>query len=413
MPKPILSDKYKDKSFGEISNEIQEKYKDRFDPISQRGLQAEMGVLREEQEYRREKEAIKQELEMLLEQQKQQQAQQMVPEQQVDPTGFGMQNQGVVPEMSMEDPSGQFAHNASQSYNQQFAYGGKMDYALAGQFDDPDYLTQLVNQGRPGIDTSLNFSKPQLRMNREFNKNIYSPQTPTGGQGEGFTGLNPMRYAPILGNIANLAMARKAQPIGQRMQDAGYRTQIDENLATRTAPRQAQFSNVDMGQIERGIHQQGRGFTAANRGASGGNAGAFMANELGNQSNIMNAIGQARMQGQLQDRQTQGMNAQEQARIDAIKQGQAQMQAGIQGQNINTGMNILNIDDANQGAFKANQMANIAGIFENIGTAGRDSDIMKTVMAGTNYGMFGDYSESGNRISFLEQMLKQFSNKKR
>ena len=413
MPNGLLTDKYKGKAFGEIAKDIQAKYKDRFDPISKKGLMSEMSALKEQQEYQKAKMEAKEMLNQVLQQQKMAQQQAMMGQ---DPMqqDMGMQqdasmqpqmgmeqpqqmgqppvsNMGISPEMPQQD-MGNFQRAASQSYNEQFAYGGTMDY-YGGGFMGQNNNT---NFGRPS---------PEINLANYGNARFAAPsfsQTPTkfsfAPQAQSFQqqssqnqGVNLLRYAPLASNLYNIISARKAKPIEDDLRRMGYDTSIDDTLATRVNPRQTQFSNVDMSQIERGITDQARGFTGANLNASGGNSGQFMANELANQGNVMNAIANARMQAQMQNQQVKAMNAQEQARIDQFRQGQYGQLAGIQGQNINIGTQLADLNARNLGAFNTNRSAQIAGLASNIGNIGKEEDQMDMIANTLGYNSFGEY----------------------
>lgn len=337
---PKLPDKYKGQSFADISEDIQDKYKDRFDPISQRGLMSEMNMVREEQEYQKAKLQIKEDLNQIMQAPPQEQ-------QEFPPVAFGG-NQGVNPQLPQGQDTGNFQHSASQSYNQQFADGGELD----------------------------------LERN------------------------NPLRYAPLAGNVFNLLSARKAPPVQLGMN----RTSVDEGLATGVAPRQTQFSNIDFSPIERGINQQARGFTGQNLNVSGGNAGAFMANELGNQGNVMNAISQARIQQQQGDQRTQALNAQEQARIDQFKQGQNQTRAGIQAQNIGLDLQMGDINARNLGAFNTAKSANINALFSGLGDIGKEADMAKMIGSAMGYNQFGQYLDNIKDPEKKKGLIEAFKN---
>ena len=167
-----------------------------------------------------------------------------------------------------------------------------------------------------------------------------------------------------------------------------------------------------MSQLERGITNQARGFTGANLNASGGSGGQFIANELGNQSNVMNAIANARMQAQGQDRQTQAMNAQEQARIDQFMQGQAGQRQQAQAQNIGIGMQMADLDARNLGAFNSNRGAQIAGLATNLGNIGKEEDQMKMIANALGYTSFGNFFEGlseEDKAKFLPSLLQMFN----
>lgn len=360
MPNPLISDKNKGKSFAAISEDIQKKYQDRYDPISQRGLMAEMNTLKEEQEYQKAKKLIQEQLQQQLTQPQQQ----VDPMQQV-PIQMGPNNQGAVPDMPIQESQG---HKASQSYNENFAYGGKMK--------------KYANGGWDGLNESLDMNL----INQQVDAAINPKNT---GQAE--QGVNPMRYAPLAGNLYNILSSRRPQSNKAQMEAMGYETSVDPALATRTNPRQTQFNRVDLSGVERAIQNQARGFTGQNINTSNGNAGAFMANELANQGNVMNSIAQARMQQQQSNQQTTAMNAQEQARIDQFKQAQAGMEAGIRGQNLQTGMQLADLDARDRGAYSSNMSANVNALAQNFGNIGREQDTMDMIANSLGYNSFGQY----------------------
>jgi hypothetical protein len=558
MPNGKLSDKYKGKPFGQIAKEIQSKYQDRFDPISKRGLMSEMSALKDQQEFQKAKMEAQQMLQQAMSAPQQMQGQMQQPQGQMQAPMMAS-NQGVAPQMPVEQPMG---HSASQSYNEQFGYGGTMDYSDGG-FTDPtnpfkqtnffdrvgnitDPIKKNIERGmfrgmypeisymamgeklpinfednitqrddfKNAFDRSLETSRFNQMVDNKWNldgalkglprqttiqdslanaiinsrnKNTSnSPQVnktenitdskkwdgfnliatdsnpgevsrinpdvvniPERGnpfqattdaainklkdradsrlnymfnqrnRPEGFTPevSNPLRYAPLAANLFGILSARKAPSTQSEMARMGYRTSVDENLGSQVSPRQTLFSNVDVSQLERGITNQARGFTSSNLNVSGGNAGMFLANELGNQGNIMNAIGNARMQAQQQDRQTQAMNAQEQARIDQFLQGQAGMRQQAQAQNIGIGMQMTDLDARNLGAFNTNRAAQIAGLATNLGNIGKESDQMKMVANALGYNSFGEYVQSlppdqrGNAMQGFMQMIGNMFNR--
>jgi len=377
-----LPNKYKGKTFADISKNIQKNYADRYDAISQRGLMSEMEALRQEQEYQRAKQQIKESLNNILNNPnpQAQPQQQTVP--QVNPN-----NQGVQVQPNTQQPDTSFNHAASQSYNQQFRNGGwiEADEYRPEPLDMSGFDQQFLNN-QTLIDASrLN------NLNNNQNVGIGGlPQTQISSRGIAPQGNNILRYAPIAGNLFNILTARRPDPIQNNLS----KTSVDQGLATRVQPRQTQFSNIDFSPIERGINQQARSFTGNNLNVSGGNAGAFIANELGNQTNVMNAIAQARMQQQQSDQQTQAMNAQEQARIDQFKQAQNSQAANIQAQNIGLEMQMEDLNARDLGAYNTNRSANIGAIFNSLGNIGREQDQMDMIANSLGYNSFGQYVQN-------------------
>ena len=104
MPNGLLTDKYKGKAFGEIAKDIQAKYKDRFDPISKKGLMAEMSALKEQQEYQKAKMEAKEMLDQVLQQQKMAQQQAMMGQDPMQQNMGMQQDASMQPQMGMEQP---------------------------------------------------------------------------------------------------------------------------------------------------------------------------------------------------------------------------------------------------------------------------------------------------------------------
>lgn len=398
MPNPILSDKNKGKSFADISKSIQSKYADRFDPISQKGLMAEMNTLKEEQEYKKAKMEIEEQLRQQLNPQQPSQEQfNPMGQEQIQPP---INNMGAGIDMPQQGQDTNFNREASQSYNQEFAYGGKMKYGGGGPFDSINELpssgieskmfNEFLNKSFLNQQPGLNIQAPNVDITPSFSQAVQFPTKNNTGDAQS----NSMRYAPMAANIYSMLSARKPTSNMAKMQNMGYNTSVDPSLATRVQPRQTQFSNIDFNPIERGIQDQGRGFTANNINVSSGNAGAFRSNELANTSNMMKAISNARMQQGQSNQQTQAMNAQEQARVDGFRQNQNQMLAGIQGSNMQMGMQLADLDARNLGAFNNMKNANITGLATNLGAMGKESDRMKMISKALGYNSFGEYIKS-------------------
>lgn len=422
MPNPKLSDQYKGKTFGEISKIIQDKYKDRNDPISNRGRMAEMNALRGEQELLKAKQEVQQQLQQAMQAAQQPAPTQMQGQMQAPMNLPTMDNQGALPQFQMDQPQG---HAASASYNQQFSNGGLMEFGLK-RFGTPDFgstpttfsfapqatVEALRNNVTPDpsalLQTRNPFSGVQKVATQMQNAVAKKGLAQTAQKGETPIGNNPLRYAPLLGNVLGILTAKKPESNKARMEAMGYQTKLDENLLSKVTPRQTQFGNVDVSQLERGITNAGRGFTLNNLNASGGNAGAFLSNELANQGNIMNAIANARMQAQQQDRQTQAMNAQEQARIDQFLQAQQAGRQQAQQANIGIGMQLADLDARDLGAFNTNKAAQMAGLFTNLGNIGKESDQMKMISNALGYNSFGQFTQgmsNQDKAGFLQMLL--------
>lgn len=388
MPSPKLSEKFKGKPFGEIAKIIESKYKDRFDPISTRGKMAEMQTLRDEQEYLKQKMEIQENLKNVLAQARQ--PQQAQPQQMQTPMMSSNEGVGVPVQ---QDNQGAYAYAASQSYNEQFGYGGTMDYGDGGlidfgmnKFGTPDFgstpTTFSFSPQKNPVASTVPLAQYQGVQPGDLRSDNKSEQ------------INPLRYAPLLSNIYNIVATRKPKSTASTLAGMGVRTQIDESLTNQVQPRQTQFNNIDFSNLERGTTNQARGFTGTNMNVSGGNAGQFVANELANQGNIMNAIAQARLAQQQGDQQRAQLNAAEQARIDQLLMAQAGQQQQVQAQNIGIGIQMADLDARNQGAATQNRLANIAGLTSKLGAIGKEEDQMKMIANALGYSSFGNFMES-------------------
>jgi hypothetical protein len=512
--------KHTGKSFSDVSKEIQKKYEERYDPISLRGLMADMKQLRQQQDQ------VKAQQEAQAAQE-QAQMQQEMQQQGIDPSLMTSMNQGAGIQGGMPQggqDTGTFNREASSSYNEQFAWGGDFNDPLLGvagnemegsygfrapfnmnpdpsspfsrylsgnnildsrpQSNTPGPAGNYFNQQMPVINQQVdprvqagregfaNYSSPvnvnniaqarkgssatpvvaetksrqdataigpttkgiPINYTNNFtgglanavrsgdatsrgmaNPSFSNPQSSTSGStsaqgaGTGNTnrfGRDPLSYAPVLGGALAMINNKRAAPIERNF------VEDNTSLLGQVTPRQTQFSNVNMDQVERGIGQQARGFTASNINASGGNAGSFMANELANQGNVMNAIANARLQAQGQDRQTQQMNAQEQARIDGFNQTQnAQMQqaqAQNQGLNAQLALQYDDIDARNEAAFRTNRNDAMQSMLGTLGSIGRENTTNNMILGATGYNSFGGYGGQGqNAMASIINMFKK------
>jgi hypothetical protein len=363
----MLNKKYAGQTFADISKDIESKYKERYDRISLKGLNAEMGKLQKEQEYTKEKMALEESIRNP--QQGGKEAQMQSPEMGVPQMDT---NQGVVPQMPQQD-TGTFNRAASQQYNEKFANGGEMNSYLTG--GEMALASSLLGSG--------------------------------GGNSGGGMGSGLLRLAPTITKGILLRNLEQEDPFSRRFVNTSELDNLRQRVNVR--PQQTTFRDIDMSQIERGINEQGQSFTQANRQASAGNAASFLANEQANAANRMRAIGQARMQGQQMSQKTQAMNAQERARLDNIsmstQQTNAQLamqqaQARVQGraQNVGLANQYDMIDMQNRQAYNSMRMQLISGIGDDIGNMGREAQQSRMVgMAhGYNYNPWtGQYNWIG------------------
>ena len=183
--------------------------------------------------------------------------------------------------------------------------------------------------------------------------------------------INPLRFAPILGNALNLVTAGRPDVETQRQITA--------------SPRQLRFDDIDFSNIKRDITDRARAFTQLNKAASGGNQGAFLARELANQRNVLGALSQAELQQQLSNNQIQAQRAQEQARID-------QFNLGKQAQNINFANYIDDLNARNRAATENIRRQSRTAIFSDLGNIGREKQLSDIVTTATGYTPGGVYA---------------------
>jgi len=313
----------KTKTFADISKDIQKKYEDRYDPISVRGLKAEMKRLRDMQEE------------------------------------FKTEN-------GLQAPTD----------TEQYFLGG-----INGKFE-------------PTTDVSVSGQLANVYNN--LNSNLNSGEQPYG--------RDPLMYASALGPIAALFNNKRPDPIDRS--EAGRF--IDSGDADKVSPRQTEFGKISMSPIERAISERARGFSGNNANSSGGQGGAFIANELANQSNILDATGNAKLQQQQSNLNVDGMNAQEQARIDAFKLSNAER--GMKADQVNAGLALQydEIDAMNEGAWRTNNNNAIQGIFSNLGAIGRENTQNNILLRALGYDEMGNYGGKGkNSFRFLDSLLSK------
>lgn len=344
------------KTFADISKDIQKKYKDRYDPISLKGLTSEMERLRDLQE------EVKTQME---------------------------------PKISPEEAT------------QQFFNGGPFDKITIGRNSGyssfPEFTLPNI---KPDFGINANI-KPFGTDPTKMNERTYgvSPTDNPEVVPTGTYGRDPLMYASALGPLAALMMNKKTDPIDRGA--AGRFVSTGAAGVGDGTGRQTEFKDVSMSPIERALAEQGRGFSGMNAQVSGGNAGQFLSNELANQVNILGQQGQAKLGQQQMNTQIAGMNAQEQARIDQIKmQNQAR---NMQAEQVNAGLALQydEIDAMNEGAYRTNQSNAVQGIFQNLGTIGKENTQGNIILKALGYDEMGNYGGKGKSSMELLDWIKK------
>ena len=358
------------KSFADISKHIESKYKDRYDVISMNGLKTEMQRLRDMQE------TMKAEQVQVSQQQTTEQffnggfMNDRGTKSTAQPPLFNML--GSVPATS--DISG-MRPTASMERKPDFSLNANVDPFSPKSMDDRVY----------GVPASKESSTPDTQEQY---------------------GRDPLMYASALGPLAALMMNKKTPKIDRS--GANRFVSTGKSGVGNANPRQTEFQEVSMSPIERALSERARGFSGANAQVSGGNAGSFMANELANQVNVLGAQGQASLGQQQMNTQIAGMNAGEQGRIDQFKsQNLARTQ---QAEQINASLALQydDIDDRNEGAFRTNQSNAVQGIFQNLGTIGKENTQNNIILKALGYDEMGNYGGEGkNSMNSIFEFFKK------
>lgn len=489
MPIP---DKYKGKSYAEIAEKINDNYKDRYDSISLRGLTSQLNELRKSQEHKRQVLEARQVLEQ----------EQSLEQVNNDPTSISnpTSNQGISPDLNTENNS-TFNHSASQTYNNKFNNGGKVDTiksridslplelqqkfyndnlmlndplseksvnyntyreslltkdrdklkkylednrinqspeeyvkesfnnAKASFYSDDanilpihnevinnlelenEKLTDNVNRNTKNVKGAINKinnrnvneinkikynkqidSSTQQRLNSDINSGIRDENTDLYlARNEFSTGGDIAQAAPVFIDGLSALFRKRAKPVKRHL----INTDFIKNLSN-ARTRENKFDKVDLNDIERGITEASGRFTQNNLNATNRNAGAFIANEQANQMNLYKAISGARMNAQVQDQNTERLNAGERARVDNFNlQNKSQaarlkLRANALNSQIKTQADI--IDAQNEGAFQSAQNDSLNRIGNAIGSYGKQMNTEE--MLGNIYG----YDKYGRKI---------------
>jgi hypothetical protein len=382
-----LPDKYKNKTFADISKEIQSKYKDRYDPISNRGKMAELNGLKQAQEQEKLKQEFKQKFAETINSLAS--GEQQTSEANAPMGSMPADNEGLnVPQPNMQEQG----HPASQSYSQDFGDGGEFEpflpsRAMTGAKKKEPF--SFGDLGGFGIEGSNDFSTPETsKISDWWNSNDIGGKLSKGGQGL-------EKLAPMAINIGQLLSSRKPKDVRSQVGD----TQLDN--AKFTAPSRTHYSKVDFAPIEKGVREQGRAFSATNRNVSGGNAGQFLANEQGNQGNMMDAIANARMQEQIQNNQVAGMNAQDKARYEQILNQQAMSRQNTEQANIGLGFQIEDINARNLGAYQSNKSNILSQLGENLSARNKEKMLSQGVLEALGYGVTGKYANNPEELNSI------------
>ena len=157
-----------------------------------------------------------------------------------------------------------------------------------------------------------------------------------------FAGDN-LRYAPALTSAVNLGISAFSKP--DMIDPSQFQTnqQFNPNL-------------VDRNQLRRDAVSRTNAMIGNARQATSGNAGAFMANAAAANAQGQRAIGQANLQADVAD-------AGELGRIQQLRAQQAQRNTAM-------GLQVQNMNDANQQSYQAQLMDQIANLGNNLGGVG-------------------------------------------
>lgn len=235
-------------------------------------------------------------------------------------------------------------------------------------------------------------AEPEGTFNRAQSA-TYNKKFADGGwfaDNDAYLGL-AMQAAPAITGAIQLANLEKASPVDRHLVDTGsFLGQLQKYK-----PRQSYFEDIDFNDIERGLVDASSRFTANNANASMGNAGRFVSNELANQNQLLKAISSARLNAQVQNRETDKLNAGEQARIDQIMAGQASQSAqlGFRGALANAQIKSRadELDAANLAAYEDRKATLEGEIGQNVGTIGKTMFDNARLEKMYGYNIFGDY----------------------
>lgn len=376
------------KTFAELASEISNKYSDRYDAISQKTLKKEMGALKDAQEIARAKKQAE---------------------------DFSQANLGKI--LAYGGPTSNNPELLKRAKDVLSSLNGTSKFSLKGI--TPEVLSQLdgmsddkiknllrsiplqpnmdpgmsnkIKQGFPELfsdDTSSDRSlsdflrdakasvpiNPTERSQAQIQSKL--AEAPVGDMQipmkEGKDKLNvnldfdptDLRYAPVLTNALNLF---------------GNKPEVQQAPVNRASAQQSRFDRVDTSALERAITERGRAFTETNRGVSGGNAAGFLSNELASQLNQLRATGDARLQAEAQNRETDQLNAAEQARVDSFN-------ANIQSENNRMKFATDDINARNRAASENLKRMSLAQIGTDLGNIGREAYNRNQVASGTGYG---------------------------
>ena len=183
---------------------------------------------------------------------------------------------------------------------------------------------------------------------------------PTGAK------FSPLRYAPIAGDVANLAMtlANKPKPKDLNMFDSSMN--LDPNLVNRE-------------QIQRDIRSQAGATRELLPDATRGNAGNYLANLQGANLNTSKAIGQASLASNIADSTELG-------RVQQLKLSQDMGNKRNQ-------MGVANMNDADSAAYQSSLMDSTANLAQNIGGVGTEQTNKSIVDQIYGYNTKGIYKQ--------------------
>jgi hypothetical protein len=375
-----LPEKYKGKSFAEISKDIQKKYENRFDPITNRGRRKEMTSLKEAQEQVREQEQMKQMFQQKLTETIANIGQQQVMEEQIPITE---NNNPALP--NIEQP---VSNKVSQSYNQNFETGGDLD----NDEDKPKPFSYKI-QNEDGSYTVVDIPSESFVSNVKPTRTTVSP--PINNVEQDSTISQPIDIQKVLSSLPPMRKVKSNPKFDSKTRKTGDRKffdvggpfnplfqkpnlNFDTNVGQNTVGLGFNNSTIGTDDFTNAIKNQ-VGINNTSIGSSYNTADLVNPSGNYNLSNLaplaMN-IGQllsARkpkdVRSQLNDYQVDTPNFQVPTQQYYEKVDMSPIERGIQEQAATFSATNRNISGGNSGQFLANEQANKANVMDAIGRA--------------------------------------------
>lgn len=200
--------------------------------------------------------------------------------------------------------------------------------------------------------------------------------------------FNPLRYAPIAGDLYNLNYISKNKPKDLNAADFQTNSKIEENLVNRE-------------QARKDIKEAGSTAGRTIKEASAGNQALLAALSQNQNIGTQKALGEFQMQ-------SDAMDSQEKARVQSARAAQDQFNASVN-------MNIQNLNDQNKGMYSSTLMDSVSNLFQNIGGVGQEQTNINMVNEMFGYDVHGRYKramenvDESERVPFTEWLKRLFS----